>query len=373
LWGTSDYKGPSVRAEFAQADRVNQKHQGILDDKVLSKVASAVILDAIANSEIPPPPRINGETAERAIMRATRGSFRFPPRLTIDVGRETQARLAELSMGITSPQEIAAEDGKDAYVRATEKADFAEFVKAEAERRGIPESAIFLPAGQQLPNTPAMAAAVGEHTGEEAAAAQADSAQKAPETQQPQEELSDDRVVIAFDNGGYIPTQAMARNAKRALEVRESKPPSQRGMTAVGLARARDISNRRELPLETVKRMKSYFDRHAVDKEGETWGEQGKGWQAWNGWGGDEGRTWAEAIVKREEAKTDASLRSDSVQMAEREVVQWLQRPTRAVPQDIIADDAVRTAFAGYTEAVDGYRLNLHGRLEEELKNAKRN
>jgi hypothetical protein len=144
-------------------------------------------------------------------------------------------------------------------------------------------------------------------------------------------------------------------------------------MTAVGLARARDISNRRELPIETVKRMKAYFDRHAVDKEGETWNEQGKGWQAWNGWGGDEGRTWAEAIVKREEAKTDASLRSDSVQMAEREVVQWLQRPTRAVPQDIIADDAVRTAFAGYTEAVDGYRLNLHGRLEEELKNAKRN
>ena len=373
LWGTSDYKGPSVRAEFAQADRVNQKHQGILDDKVLSKVASAVILDAIANSDIPPPPRINGEAPERAIMRATRGSFRFPPRLTIDVGRETQARLAELSMGITSPQEIAAEDGKDAYVRATEKADFAEFVKAEAERRGIPESAIFLPAGQQLPNTPAMAAAVGEHTGEEAAAAQADSAQKAPETQQPQEELSDDRVVIAFENGGYIPTQAMARNAKRALEVRESKLPSQRGMTAVGLARARDISNRRELPLETVKRMKAYFDRHAVDKQGETWNEQGKGWQAWHGWGGDEGRTWAEAIVKREEAKTDASLRSDSVQMAEREVVQWLQRPTRAVPQDIIADDAVRTAFAGYTEAVDGYRLNLHGRLEEELKNAKRN
>jgi hypothetical protein len=184
---------------------------------------------------------------------------------------------------------------------------------------------------------------------------------------------AEDRIIIAFDNGGYIPTQAMARNAKRALEVRESKPPSQRGMTAVGLARARDISNRRELPLETVKRMKAYFDRHAVDKEGETWNEQGKGWQAWHGWGGDEARTWAEAIVKREEAKTDASLRSDSVQMAEREVVQWLQRPTRAVPQDIIADDAVRTAFAGYTEAVDGYRLNLHGRLEEELKNAKRN
>jgi capsid protein len=373
LWGTENYKGPSVRAEFAQADRVNQRHQGILEDKVLSRVASAVILDAIARQDLPPPPRATGETPEQAIVRATRGSFRFPPRLTIDVGRETQARLAELSMGATSPQEIAAEDGRDAYVRATEKADFAAFVQTLAKDRGVPESSIFLPAGQQLPNTPAMAAAVGEKTGENAATTQAKSVQKAAETQQPQEELNDDRVVIAFDNGGYIPTQAMARNAKRALEVRESKPPSQRGMTAVGLARARDISNRRELPIETVKRMKAYFDRHAVDKEGETWGEQGKGWQAWNGWGGDEGRTWAEAIVKREEAKTDASLSSDSVQMAEREVVQWLQRPMRAVPQDMIADEAVRTAFAGYTEAVDGYRLNLHWRLEEELKNAKRN
>jgi hypothetical protein len=29
--------------------------------------------------------------------------------------------------------------------------------------------------------------------------------------------------------------------AKRALDVREDKPPSQRGMTPVGIARARDL------------------------------------------------------------------------------------------------------------------------------------
>jgi capsid protein len=382
LWGTENYKGPSVRAEFAQADRVNQRHQGILEDKVLSRVSSAVILDAIARKDLPPPPRQTGETAERAIVRATRGSFRFPPRLTIDVGRETQARLAELSMGATSPQEIAAEDGRDAYVRATEKADFAAFVQTLAKDRGVPESSIFLPAGQQLPNTPSQAAAVGEKTGEDAATAQADSVPQAQKTteeptdqkpEQAEEQLNDSRIVIGFDNGGYIPTQTMARNAKRALEIREGKPPSQRGMTAVGLARARDISNRRELPLDTVKRMKSYFDRHAVDKEGETWDEQGKGWQAWNGWGGDEGRTWAEAIVEREEKKTDASLRSDTVNLAEREVVEWLQRPVRNVPSEEIGDVNVRKAFANYNDAVDGYRTNLHARLAEELKSAKNN
>ena len=97
----------------------------------------------------------------------------------------------------------------------------------------------------------------------------------------------------------YKPTAAMAENAKRALKVRASKPPSQRGMTSVGIARARQLMGREALSEETVRRMKAYFDRHAIDKEGETWSEQGKGWQAWHAWGGDEGRSWAEAIVRR--------------------------------------------------------------------------
>jgi hypothetical protein len=50
---------------------------------------------------------------------------------------------------------------------------------------------------------------------------------------------------------------------------------------------------------DTVRRMKAFFDRHEVDKQGETWDEQGKGWQAWNGWGGDAGYSWATAIVER--------------------------------------------------------------------------
>jgi hypothetical protein len=70
-------------------------------------------------------------------------------------------------------------------------------------------------------------------------------------------------------------------------------------MTAVGLARARDIQNKKSLSEETVRRMKAYFDRHEIDKQGETWAQQGKGWQAWHGWGGDAGQTWANAIVER--------------------------------------------------------------------------
>ncbi len=72
-------------------------------------------------------------------------------------------------------------------------------------------------------------------------------------------------------------------------------------MTRVGLARARQFSNREPMSLETVKRVLGYLSRHLVDKQGETWSERGKGWQAWNGWGGDAGARWARRIVRRED------------------------------------------------------------------------
>lgn len=95
------------------------------------------------------------------------------------------------------------------------------------------------------------------------------------------------------------PPQTVADNARRALEVRARKPESERGMTAVGIARARDLANRVSLSEDTIRRMLAYFERHEVDKQGETWDEQGKGWQAWNGWGGDDGFAWARRKVEQ--------------------------------------------------------------------------
>jgi hypothetical protein len=95
------------------------------------------------------------------------------------------------------------------------------------------------------------------------------------------------------------PPQGVADNARRALEVRARKPESERGMTAVGIARARDLANRVALSEDTIRRMVAYFERHESDKEGSTWDEQGKGWQAWYGWGGDDGFAWAKR--KRDE------------------------------------------------------------------------
>jgi capsid protein len=362
LFGTADYRGPSVRAEFAQADRVNHRHQGLLDDKVLTPIARAVILDAIARGEIPPPARLAGEAAENAIVRATRGSFRFPPRLTIDVGRETQARLAELSMGILSPQEIAAEDGMDAYVRATQKADFAAFAAELAKTKGVPESAIFLPAGQQLPSTPAQAAAVGETTGGNSAQAQADSVslpatEQAPTEAEPVVEAQSDSnlLTINLETGSYIPTNAMAENAKRALDVREKKSASQRGMTSVGIARARDLVNKRPMSEDTVRRMKAFFDRHEVDKQGETWDEQGKGWQAWHGWGGDEGYTWSTAIVERLEKQAGAK----ELRVATAEVRQTFAAIQPPEPEEWL--DAVQRFREKQNARVDDIKQSIVG------------
>jgi phage gp29-like protein len=108
----------------------------------------------------------------------------------------------------------------------------------------------------------------------------------------------DDDEQLKFEDG-FKPPASVAANARRALEVRESKPASERGMTSVGIARARDLANRKSLSADTVRRMVRYFDRHQSDKKGETWDEQGKGWQAWQGWGGDEGWSWARGIVER--------------------------------------------------------------------------
>lgn len=99
----------------------------------------------------------------------------------------------------------------------------------------------------------------------------------------------------------FIPPASVAENAQRALDVRAEKPPSQRGMTLVGLARANQLAKREAVSLETIQRMVSYFERHEVDKQGSTWDDQGKGWQAWYGWGGDEGWAWARRILNQAE------------------------------------------------------------------------
>jgi hypothetical protein len=99
---------------------------------------------------------------------------------------------------------------------------------------------------------------------------------------------------------GFVPPQGVRSNAKRGLELREKYG---RGGTAIGVARARDLSNGKALSLDTINRMISYFARHEVDKKGEGWGVDSAGYIAWLLWGGDAGRSWANKIKREQENK----------------------------------------------------------------------
>lgn len=104
-----------------------------------------------------------------------------------------------------------------------------------------------------------------------------------------------------YEDIDFSPPQGVRDEAKKGLEWRKQY---NRGGTAVGVARARDLSNGKNISPETAKRMKAYFDRHEVDKKGQGFspGEDGfpsAGRIAWALWGGDAGQAWANKLVRQ--------------------------------------------------------------------------
>jgi hypothetical protein len=124
------------------------------------------------------------------------------------------------------------------------------------------------------------------------------------------------------------PTQGMMDAAQQGLDYRREYG---RGGTEVGIARARDIVNGRNLSPETVRRMNAFFDRHeqnrnSADKEPD--GGPTNGWIAWLLWGGDPGRTWAEWWVRRMETASAELTDFGPINLAEddtieRQIFRW--------------------------------------------------
>lgn len=125
---------------------------------------------------------------------------------------------------------------------------------------------------------------------------------------------------LCFRDIDLKPTAEMARLAARGLELRDE---FNRGGTAVGVARARDISNRASLSPDTVRRMKSFFARHRVDLDAEGAKPNQEGWPsagaiAWMLWGGDPsdpdgaGAAWANR--KSDELSAEEDERSAKTQ-----------------------------------------------------------
>tara|TARA_R110000823_G_scaffold314456_2_gene443674 strand:+ start:3054 stop:5312 length:2259 start_codon:yes stop_codon:yes gene_type:complete len=113
----------------------------------------------------------------------------------------------------------------------------------------------------------------------------------------------------------YKPTDGMINEARRGLDWRSEHG---RGGTAIGIARARDIVNTKNLSDDTVKRMYSFFSRHEVDKKADGFrpGEDGypsNGRIAWSLWGGDAGFSWSKKIVNQmKDDRSEESVIKDS-------------------------------------------------------------
>jgi hypothetical protein len=96
----------------------------------------------------------------------------------------------------------------------------------------------------------------------------------------------------------FIPPEEVARYAAEGLRLRRKFG---RGGTRVGIARARDLMHRRCLSPRTIRRMRSFFARHEVDKRGKHFSNPlrpSNGLIAWMLWGGDPGKAWANMLVQ---------------------------------------------------------------------------
>ena len=156
------------------------------------------------------------------------------------------------------------------------------------------------------------------------------------------------------------PTEAMVEEANRGLEWRKEHG---RGGTLVGVARARDISNRKELSISTFKRMFSFFSRHEVDKEAEGFrpGEEGypsAGRIAWALWGGDAGFAVAKRVKRQVEAADDEEDRAELSGSVKKGLQAKVKDHNEEVGDAESKRTNLRTLSAVFRRGVGAYKTN---------------
>ena len=104
-----------------------------------------------------------------------------------------------------------------------------------------------------------------------------------------------------------MPTKGMRAEAER---YRAWKAEGRKGGTSVAARRATQILSGKQLSPSVVLLMSAWFARHEVDKQGEGYSPgspayPSPGRVAWAAWGGDPGKTWADAKAKTIKSATD--------------------------------------------------------------------
>ena len=267
----ADKSGPMARMEAAMAERTFARWRRLLESQFLDRIKNIVLLDAAARGEI--------DDSEFLLD----GRWCWPAKVSIDYGREANADIALWKAGLKTAGQIYSDAGEDYEEALRARAKETAMIVELADEMDIP--AQYISDSILMPKRDEVAPIAPESI-------------KPPEPITPQAPIETSQLAEAID---LKPTSGMVAEAKKGLEWRKEY---NRGGTGVGVARARDISNGKNLSEDTVKRMHSFFSRHEVDKQGKGFspGEPGfpsAGRIAWALWGGDAGQTWAAKKVEQ--------------------------------------------------------------------------
>jgi HK97 family phage portal protein len=183
--------------------------------------------------------------------------------------------------------------------------------------------------------------------------------------------------VKAYEDIDFSPPQGVRDEAQKGLDWRSEYG---RGGTEIGVARARDLSNGRNISPDTARRMKAYFDRHEIDKQGAGWSPDQDGFPsngriAWALWGGDPGQAWANKLVRSMEAEDEREGRNavespaiksgdDVIESVEGQRIKWVE--PEAVKYWRTQEDAVKKAIGPTQDDVAA----MFKRLEKEVMKA---
>ena len=115
-----------------------------------------------------------------------------------------------------------------------------------------------------------------------------------------------------YEHINFKPPKGAAIAAERGLKNRKetgkgglnAKQASAAGIGS-GVQRAVNLKNRTELSPSTVKRMKSFFDRHSAYKHKHKTEPKGAAKNSWDLWGGDAGYSWSKKVVNQMNSADD--------------------------------------------------------------------
>jgi len=175
-------------------------------------------------------------------------------------------------------------------------------------------------------------------------------------------------VAAKYDHIDFTPPAGVRSEAQKGLDWRSEYG---RGGTAVGVARARDLSNGVNISPETARRMKAFFDRHQTNIGTTGWSPGEDGFPspariAWALWGSDPGWAWSRKLVEQMNA-ADENARSMTMNIERRSLaIDEVESavPLLAVESRSAEDGSEREYIVGYAAKFGVNSLDLGDFIE---------